>query len=151
VSEHLLANYDTLATMAEILGVSPGCETDGVSYWSAALGKESAPEHDHIVYASHYGPSLVTRDGWKLRTFLRKERVLDFSTFGGGPDDLRKAAILQLYNLVEDPAEETDLSADEPEKVNRLLGLLLRECDGNLVHGTPQARFAFYNLHGISN
>jgi len=46
---------------------------------------------DHIVYSSHYGPSLVTRDGWKLRTFVRRNRILDFGTFGASLDDLRES------------------------------------------------------------
>lgn len=37
------------------------------------------------------------------------------------------------------------LAAEHPDRVLELTGLLLSECDGNLVHGTPQAHFAFYN------
>ena len=38
-----------------------------------------------------------------------------------------------------------DLAAAEPERTARLRRLLLRACDGNFVHGTPEAHFAFYD------
>ena len=41
--------------------------------------------------------------------------------------------------------EKIDLSSAQPERFERLLGLLLRECDGNLMNGMQQARFAFFN------
>jgi arylsulfatase A-like enzyme len=144
VSDHLLANYDTMAALAETVGVPLPCETDGVSFLPALRGDAHAPQHDYIVYASQYGPSLVTADGWKLRTYINRDRIVDFSTFGASFAELAPAVTLQLYNLRVDPAEERDLAAAEPARVERLLGQLLRECDGNLVHGTPEAHFAFY-------
>jgi len=68
VSDHLLNNYDTLATLADLLDVplQPG-QSDGISFLPALKGQSDAPEHDYIVYCSGDGPCLVTRDGWKIR------------------------------------------------------------------------------------
>ena len=144
VSDHLLSNYDTLATVADLLGVTELSENDGLSYLPALRNVPNAPHHDHVVYSSYYGPSLVTADGWKLRTFVRRDKIVDFSMFGTDLDAIADAFVLQLYDLNNDPAEKQDVSADHPEKVGELLGYLLKECDGNLVHGLPEAHFAFY-------
>ena len=148
-SDHLLANYDTLATLAEAAD-APVPETDGVSYLAAALGDETGPEHEYIVYASEFGPPLVTRDGWKLRTYLHKDRIVDSNQFGASLEEVREAMVCQLYDLSADPAEERGLASEQPERLQELMGKLLRECDGNLFHGTPMAHFAFYNWGAIS-
>jgi arylsulfatase A-like enzyme len=146
VSSHLIANYDTLATLGELVGRPVDDEaTDGISYLPVLRGERTAREHEHVVYASYLGPSLVTREGWKLRTFLRRDRIVDFSTFGADPSHLDSAVTWQLYHLPSDPREGRDLAAAEPGRLRELRGRLLRECDGNLVHGTPEAHFAFWN------
>jgi arylsulfatase A-like enzyme len=144
VSSHLLANYDTLATVAELIG-APLAEglTDGISYLPVLRGEANPRQHDHVVYSSWLGPSLVTRDGWKVRTFLRRDRIVDFSTFGAQFSELAERVTWQLYHLPSDPAEKRDRSAEEPAKLRELQAKLLAECDGNLVHGTPEAHFAF--------
>ncbi len=149
VSEHLISNYDTLASIAELLGVKLNSETDGISYLPELRGEKNAPEHDHIVYASYNGPSLVSSDGWKLRTFVRRDKIVDFSMFGTKLENLADAIIFQLYNLNEDPTEKKDLSCTEPKRLKDLVGRLLKECDGNIVNGTPEAHFAFYNRHTL--
>ena len=144
VSDHLLANYDTLATLAELVGSAAPPGTDGVSFLPAATGRSDAPQHEHVVYASQYGPSLVSADGWKLRTCLRLDRVVDFPWWGTSMEQMAEAVVRQLYYLPDDYGEENDLAGSRPEKVRELMTRLLRECDGNLVHGTPEAHFAFY-------
>ena len=144
ISEQLVSNYDTMATLAEALGIAPPDDTDGLSYLPALTGRHDAPEHDHVVYASQFGPCLVTRDRWKLRVWLRPEAILDYSTFGQPLAELADAFEAQLYNLADDPTEQHDLAADRPELAGELKRRLLAECDGNFVHGTPQAHFAFY-------
>lgn len=146
VSGHFFANYDSLATVADLVGAKLPESSDGISFLPALQGREDAPQHNQIVYASHYGPSLVTRDGWKLRTYLHRDRILDFGNFGAPIHAIDGAVIYQLYYLPDDIQEQNDLADAYPEKVNALRGLLLKACDGNLAFGTPQAHFAFYNL-----
>ncbi len=143
-STHLCAHYDILATLAEIGGLTLARDaTDGISLLGALREVEGAPKHDHVVYASYLGPSLVTRDGWKLRTHVRLDAVANFSTFGALLSDLR-GVTWQLYHLPSDPQESHERSASDPQVLARLRATLLRECDGNLIHGTPEAHFAFY-------
>jgi len=145
VSDHLISNYDTLATFADLLCVNDVSSNDGLSYLPALRGDPKAPQHEHVVYCSHYGPSLVSADGWKLRTFVRRDKIADFSMFGTELQNLADAFDLQLYDLNTDPAEKQDVSRQHPGKVKDLLGRLLHECDGNLMNGLPQAHFAFFH------
>lgn len=148
VSHALVANYDTMASIADVLDTElDPIDTDGISFLPALTGEAHADGHDYVVYASQDGPSLVTCDGWKLRVFLRRDRVLQFAQFGAHPAvlDVSDAVIYQLYYLPDDYGEEHDLAAEQPERLHQLRAWLLKECDGNLANGTPQAHFAFYN------
>jgi len=144
-STHLVANYDVLGVVAEIAGVPLPTRKDSLSFCPVLRGEPDPPEHRHIVYASFYGPAIVSADGWKLRTFLPLDRYMDFPGFGTWIADHhdRSGARLQLYNLAEDYAEMHDVAFENREKARELLATLLRECDGNLLHGTPNAHFAF--------
>jgi len=147
VSEHLIANYDTLATLAQIAGnPAPADATDGISFLPALEGESDAPEHDYIVYASQFGPCLVTRDGWKLRLFLNLAEANSFGLFGVWLSELGSAVQYQLYYLPDDYREERNVADQHPDLLVKLRGSLLKECDGNFIHGTPQAHFAMCNI-----
>ena len=62
------------------------------------------------------GPTLITRDGWKIRTYLNKE-------------------VFELYYLPDDFREENDLAEKYPEKLEELTIILLSACDGDLFNG----------------
>ena len=123
VSEHLYANYDLMATIAEITGARCPDTSDGISCLPELCGDaEQQASHEAIIFASRQGPGLVTPDGWKL-----KQATL--------PGD----NLYQLYHLPEDRKEENDLKFEERGVCERLSTLLLRECDGNFLNGTPAA------------
>ena len=150
VCDRLSANYDIVSLVADIGGAVLSDEKDGISYLDALKGVQNAPEHDHIVYASFMGPALVTKDGYKLRTFLKAKNCVDYGTFGARWDELIENSIIgkdeiifQLYNVKDDPAETKNLANAMPDKLRELLKILVKECDGNLLHGTPNAHFAF--------
>jgi arylsulfatase A-like enzyme len=144
-TRHLVSNYDHLGLMADLLGVELPEDKDSLSYLPTLQGKAGASEHEYIVYASFNGPALVTRDGWKLRVVLALDACIDYSGFGDSFDNYnaKTGVIYQLYNLSEDMEEKHNVADQYPDKVKQLLGYLLKECDGNLVHGTPNAHFAF--------
>ena len=126
VSDHMLANYDFMPTLAELLSVDIPETKDGLSFLTTLRNNENEQEsHEWIVYASRLGPALVTEDGWKLRYINRNDSF-------------------QLYNLAEDYREENDLSSEHPDLVSRLSKVLLNACDGDYQHGTPQAHLAPY-------
>jgi arylsulfatase A-like enzyme len=147
-SSQLVSNYDHLGLIADILGVAIPEDKDSLSYLPLLQGKDEAPEHDYIVYASFNGPALVTKDGWKLRVILKLDQAIDYSGFGDDLDayNAKTGPIYQLYDLNVDIEERENLAERHPEKVKQLLGCLLKECDGNLVHGTPNAHFAFTSV-----
>ncbi|MEK3885740.1 sulfatase-like hydrolase/transferase [Paenibacillus sp. PL2-23] len=141
VCDQLIANYDTLATIADIVAVETPAGTDGVSYWKALRGDSNSPKHKYIVFACSYGPALVTEDGWKLRVYipeaLREKASLKFE-----PE-----VVVRLYQVLDDPTEKLDVSSRYPEIVQRLRGWLLKECDGNLLNGTSARHLAYPDLY----
>lgn len=146
VSDRLTSMYDVLPTVAELTGQDIRRElVDGVSMLPELSGKTSRPGHEHVVFASYRGPALVRSDGWKLRTFFDPGDVINYRWFGAPLEYLVDNSLFtsHLYNLTDDPDETDDLAAAEPGLARRLLRELIAACDGNLVHGTPNAHFAF--------
>ena len=126
VSNHMLANYDLMPTLADLIDVELPQPKDGVSFLPTLLEQTDLQQHrEWVVYASRLGPALVTTDGWKLRY-------------------INSTDSFQLYHLPHDYREETDVSADHPDLVARFSGWLLDACDGDYRNGTPQAHFAAY-------
>jgi arylsulfatase A-like enzyme len=117
VSNQLISNYDLLNTMADILQVKLPDQKDGISYLPALKG-EKMKGHDYVIFSSMLGPAMVTKDGWKLRTYLSKGK-----------------SIFQLYYLPDDYGEEKDLSTQYPARVDSLKQIMLKECNGNLDNG----------------
>ncbi|PHN02376.1 sulfatase-like hydrolase/transferase [Flavilitoribacter nigricans] len=116
VSDRLVANYDLLATVADITGFAGNIQTDGRSFYNELIGTQPVAEHDFVVYASFRGPTLLTKDGWKLRTYLSKD-------------------VFELYYLPDDYREEHDLSAQYPDRLHELKQRLLEACDGDFING----------------
>jgi arylsulfatase A-like enzyme len=120
VTNHVMANYDFMATLAEMVDVPKPLYKDGISYLPTLLGQNNKQElHDFIIYASFFGPALVTWDGWKLRYV-----------------DKAKDKLFQLYYLPEDYREENDLAEEYPEKLKELGIKMIKACDGNMINGT---------------
>jgi len=141
VCNTLASNYDTLATVADLVGVAKPPKTDGISYLPMLRGEADAPVHDYVVYACKNGPALVTKDGYKLRVYIPGD-VLS----GKEPDsdDMTNCpkTDYQLYDLNCDFEERHNIAAEHPEIVKKLKKLILDECDGNLYNGTPMAHHA---------
>jgi arylsulfatase A-like enzyme len=116
VSKLLVANYDILSTIADITGYEGSINNDGLSFYKELIEKDSVPEHEFIVYSSFLGPTLITNEGWKLRTFLVKD-------------------LFELYYLPDDYREEHDLSKKYQGKLTELKDKLLESCDGDLKNG----------------
>jgi len=78
--------------------------------------KNTNTEHEYVVYSSFTGPTLITNDGWKIRSYLGKN-------------------VFELYYLPDDFKEEQNLSKKYPEKLKNLKSKLLKACDGNFNNG----------------
>lgn len=123
-SDHMLANYDFMPTLAELLSIEMPKDKDGVSFLPTLLEQpDSQLSHEWIVFASRLGPALVTSDGWKLRYINRTDSF-------------------QLFHLPSDYREENDIASEHHDLVSRLSDWMLNACDGDYHNGTPQAHLA---------
>jgi len=111
-SDHVSGFQDFLPTLMEITKGDAPDDIDGISILPALLGRDDQPEHPYLYweYPEVDGQQALRRGDWKaVRRDLKKE---------GGP--------LQLYDLSADPAEEHDVSAENPEIVKEISELLER-------------------------
>lgn len=115
-SNRLTANYDLLATVADITGYNKAFKSDGISFYSELTSEDTSEAHKFIVYSSFQGPTLITSDGWKIRSYLPKNAF-------------------ELYYLPEDPKEANNLAEIYPEKLEDLKSNLLDACEGELENG----------------
>ena len=142
-TDRMVAHYDFIATISELTGVSHGKNKDGISYLPLLNHNESGfTGHDYIVFAGENGPALVTKEGWKIRCYIKEG--YKYGVFGGTWDEIRDNVVFELFNIFDDPKEKNDIAAKHPDILGRLYKLLLKECDGNVIHGTTQPHFAFY-------
>jgi arylsulfatase A-like enzyme len=117
-------NTDILPTVLEVCGLptKPDLHKDGVSFASLLKG-ETKPVHDALFWHfPHYGnhgsgPCSSVRVGdWKLIHWLEDDSV-------------------ELFDVVNDPSEKTDLAARQPDRVKDLRARLdawRKETDANM-------------------
>ena len=113
VSDHLSAQYDVLVTFAELVGQTVD-DTNGISFLPTLLGKGKQARHDFLYfeYPEKGGQLAVRLQRWK-----------------GVKLDLRKnpQAHWQLYDLQNDPREQHDVAAENPEILKRLDSVVRQE------------------------
>jgi arylsulfatase A-like enzyme len=119
VCDDLIANYDLLPTLTEIVGVESPDWKDGQSLVDLFCGNSFERRKPYVVFAGVEGPALVTTEGWKVRYIIAQRRF-------------------QLFHLAEDYREENDLACAHPDRVREFGTELIRECDGNLLNGTAE-------------
>jgi arylsulfatase A-like enzyme len=102
VSDHVWAHWDVLPTLADLAGATVPDGIDGLSM-ARALRGEPQPGHDFLYWEFHErGFQQAVRTGhWKA---VR----------------LKKDAPLELYDLPNDPTEQHDVSAENPEVIAKL-------------------------------
>ena len=120
VCRELVSNYDFLPTMASWLRVPLGVKKDGTSYLESLLYGRKLSSQKYVVFGSNTGPGIVTSEGWKLRYY-------------------RATKSWELFYLPVDLKESKDLSRQNPQKVEYLKGILLKECGGDLDNGLNKA------------
>ena len=102
VSDHLLYHPDVMPTLAEATRAT--CpNTDGISFLPTLTGKGGAQaQHDHL-YWEYAGQKAVRQQNWKAYR--------------------RNKGDWELYNLSTDAEEQTNLAADHPERLKKLIKL----------------------------
>lgn len=115
-SDHQLAFYDVMPTLAEVAGVRkfPGRFADkgkqdyfdGISFLPELLGGEQ-PEHDFLYWEFAETDQIGVRMGdWKL---------------------IVKKGLPELYDLATDIHEDRDLAGERPDLVARMVDIIYRE------------------------
>ncbi|WP_235292662.1 sulfatase-like hydrolase/transferase [Portibacter lacus] len=115
-SDRLVASYDFMSTLSDMVENKSLSETDGTSYYNTLIGKKEENDRGYLVYSSFQGPTLINSGGWKLRMYYPKN-------------------IFELYYLPDDFREENNLADQNPEIVSELKALLLEECEGDYING----------------
>ena len=105
-SDRLTTNYDFMATMAEMIGVTLPEGKDSISYLPTLLGEEQENTHEYVVVNNQFkkmgGAAVIARDGFKLVEIDRKK------------DDF------QLYDTKTDNEERHNLASKFPERLSEL-------------------------------
>ena len=133
---------DFMATCADVLGAKlpANAAEDSVSFLPILEGKSGPALRDTLVLHSINGSFGIRQGPWKLELC---------SDSGGwsfprpGKDKTDGLPRFQLFDLVKDPAEKTNVIADHPDVAQRL-GRLLREqvVNGRSTPGAPQQNTA---------
>ena len=111
----LSSHYDFLSTLADLVGKDTPAGKDGISYLPTLLGKPQEELHDFVFINNQFTRmgtrALIMQDGFKL------------------VEADSKKGLFQLYNIIQDNEERTDLAAEYPKKVERLKLIMDQETD----------------------
>ena len=116
ICNEVIANYDFLPTIAEMLKVNLQTKKSGMSFFRSLMKGKKLPKNRFVIVGSYFGPAIIMNDGWKLRFSNRKKSY-------------------ELYNLREDPKEKYDVSLRYPKKTEELKKIMLEQCNGYIEHG----------------
>lgn len=137
VCDDMISLADIVATTAAIVNEKlPAAATaaeDSHNALPAFLGtKDAAPTREHMIVHSSDGVFAIRKGPWKwvegvpvsnLKAGVRKARSNEFKA--------------QLFNLKDDPAETTDVSAKHPEVAQELSSMLNLYRDGGYSREMP--------------
>ncbi len=107
-SDHMLAFWDVLPTLADLAGAATPKNIDGISFAPTLLQQPGQKEHESLYweYARRGGLSRAARSGrWKV--------------VQNGP-----RANIELYDLTADLGESKNVAADHPDIVARLSNIM---------------------------
>ena len=128
-SNHISAFYDLMPTICDLSGIKPPSNIDGISFKSVLLGKEQK-KHEFLYweFPSYKGQQAVRIGKWKG---IRK------NIFKG---NLK----IELYNLETDIAEQNDISSQNPEIVQEIEKIMIKEHESS-----TNDRFKFTELGDV--
>ncbi len=111
-NDHISAFYDLMPTICDIAGTAPPKNIDGISFKPALLGQEQE-QHDFLYweFPSYKGQQAVRMGKWKG---VRK------NIFEGNLE-------IELYDLGTDLEEQSDLSDEHPEIVEKIKAIMEQE------------------------
>lgn len=113
-SDLVSAQYDLMATLAELTGQGMPAKSDGISFLPELLGKGEQKKHRYLYfeYPEKNGQLAIRMGNWKAV----KTNLKNFPR-----------ARWQLYNLSTDPAETTDLALQNRSLLRKFSRIMKRE------------------------
>jgi len=111
-SDHISAQYDMMATFADLIGGKANENTDGISLAPTLLGKGKQQEHEYLLweYPEKGGQQAIRMGNWKaIRT--------DLYNNPNSP--------IQLFDLSKDINESHNVAENHPEVINKIKSVLL--------------------------
>jgi arylsulfatase A-like enzyme len=110
-SSHVAAFWDWLPTLAEAIGAVCPAGIDGISFLPTLLnaGQQQLPDHLYWEFHESGGRQALRKGDWKLV----KYQVQDAAK-----------TTLELFDLANDPAEQTNVALDHHALVAELEGLM---------------------------
>jgi arylsulfatase A-like enzyme len=138
VCGRLISLMDSMATCADIVGAKlpNNAGEDSLSFLPLLLEPTAQGRRESLVHHSIQGRFALRHGQWKLA-------LCPGSGGWSAPRDANALKqglpLVQLYDMVTDPTEKTNLQADQPDTVKRLQGLL-EQCvaDGRSTPGRRQ-------------
>jgi arylsulfatase A len=119
VTSGVAGTIDILPTLAKLTGASlPSKPVDGIDIWPLLSGAQPSLERDVLLYFDNWNVQCARWQQWKLH-FARYTTGAYVPAPAGGRVNLPLAKP-ELYNLVDDPDESYDTSAEHPEIVARI-------------------------------
>lgn len=107
-TDHLSAFWDVLPTLADVAGVAPPVDIDGISFLPVLRGNDRQQgQHDYLYweYPASGGQQAVRMGKWKgLRKNIMSEGNLE----------------IELYNLDEDIREEHNIARQHPDITDKI-------------------------------
>jgi arylsulfatase A len=124
VSDEVVCTVDLAASMAALIGETPaanGC-LDSLNVLDALLGKPGAKGRDSLLQQDNGSGNFGLRSGtWKLVRLEKRGKSQAVVSKGERPLPVAQHT---LYHLQDDPGERTDVSAEHPEVLQRLIAQL---------------------------
>jgi arylsulfatase A-like enzyme len=106
-SDHISAFWDIMPTLAEITGVKPPENIDGISFLPALLGKKKQTQHEFLYWEFH-------EQGGKVAVRMGDWKAVKLNI------DRKPQGAVELYDLATDIGETKDVSAENPGIVRKM-------------------------------
>jgi len=106
-SDHISAQYDMMATFADLIGGKANNDTNGISIAPTLLGKGKQQQHEYLLweYPEKGGQQAIRMGRWKaIRTNLQNDAN----------------APIQLFDLSKDINERNDVAKDNPKIIAKI-------------------------------
>lgn len=128
VSDHVMASWDILPTICDFAGIPKPAGIDGLSFYPELMSKKQ-PEHEYLYWEYFtYNYNWDKPNGNMMPRNWVESVALRIGNWKVVKKDMlkNKTAALELYDLVTDPGEKTDIAKDHPDIIKKAEGILLK-------------------------